>query len=89
MRHEALLIGMANEMPSKSWNESVLPVTPLFSSCSRSLVRVADVCDSGEAMASATRRAMRSALAMSAATDHDLLPSGIYTIPEIATVGPT
>ena len=35
------------------------------------------------------RRAMRSALAMSAATDHDLLPSGIYTIPEIATVGPS
>ncbi|MFT4512753.1 MAG: NAD(P) transhydrogenase [Planctomycetota bacterium] len=33
------------------------------------------------------RRAMRSALSMSADTDHDLLPSGIYTIPEIAMVG--
>lgn len=33
------------------------------------------------------RRAMRSALHMDHAVDHDLLPSGIYTIPEISTVG--
>ncbi|MFT4840344.1 MAG: NAD(P) transhydrogenase [Planctomycetota bacterium] len=33
------------------------------------------------------RRAMRSALSMRADSDHDLLPSGVYTIPEIAMVG--
>ncbi len=33
------------------------------------------------------RRAMRAALSMSVGGDQDLLPSGIYTIPEIATVG--
>lgn len=35
------------------------------------------------------RRAMRAALDMSLGTDHDLLPSGIFTIPEIAMVGPS
>lgn len=35
------------------------------------------------------RRAVRAALDMSLGSDHDLLPSGIYTIPEIAMVGPS
>lgn len=33
------------------------------------------------------RRAMRSALSMDHTADQELLPSGVYTIPEIATVG--